>query len=370
MVQASVKHKTTVQPSVFVIVLNWNGWEDTIECLTSVLKLDYKNFRILLIDNGSNDQSIAKIKQWAMGEIKVNSRYFLQSNNDLPVKTFEYERLQAENGGIREVECEIEKISSNKKLVLIKNNENLGFAKGNNVGIRYAIKNSADYIFLLNNDTNIQINGLKPMVEFLENNKSYIAATSQIRYYDRPEIWNCGGVINWFYLRRYLYAGKNILNVPQSGFKDISYSTGCSMLIPVHMINLYGKLSEDFFFGEEDFEFALRAKKNQLKMACIFDSIVYHKLGSSINRTKDSNVFNKVLNYYLNRFIDVKHYAPRFFWYPWMAIYLFYIFYLLSKEGISILESIFFAKKLLKYSITYDRIDHNLFKQLISSPRH
>jgi GT2 family glycosyltransferase len=356
------------QPSVFIIVLNWNGWEDTIECLMSVLNINYKNFTVVMLDNGSDDGSIDKIKQWAMGKIKTHSPHIPQIQNNISIEIFEYDREQAEGGGLHEIEREIEKISSDEKIILIKNNENLGFAKGNNVGVRYAIKRGADYVFLLNNDTNIHVNGLKTMIEFLENNRNYTAATSQIRFYDRPVIWNCGGTINSFYLRRYLFADQNVSDVPQSGSMDVSYVTGCSMLIPVHMINTYGMLCENFFFGEEDFEFALRAKKNKLKMACVFDSVVYHKLGGSINRAKDSNIFNKALNYYLNRFIDVKHYMPRFFWYPWVIVYLFYIFYLLTKKGLSFFEFIFFAKKLLKYSKIYDGIDSKLFKQLISTP--
>lgn len=95
-------------PKVYIIILNWNGLKDTLECLESVFKLDYLNFEVIVVDNGSTDDSVNVI-----------------------LKTYPQVRL-------------------------IENRENLGYTGGNNIGMRYAIERDADYIWLLNNDTIVE----------------------------------------------------------------------------------------------------------------------------------------------------------------------------------------------------------------------
>ena len=104
-------HKNTykAQPKVTVIILNWNGKEDTLECLASVKKIDYSNFEIVLVDNGSVDDSVEA----------VSEHY--------------------------------------PDVTLLQTGDNLGYAGGNNVGIRYALDNKAEYVLLLNNDTVVDV---------------------------------------------------------------------------------------------------------------------------------------------------------------------------------------------------------------------
>ena len=103
-------------PKVFIIILNWNGYQDTVECLQSVRRLTYPSCKVIVVDNGSSDGSAAKLKE-------------------------EF-----------------------KEVFYIENKENLGFATGNNVGISYALENGADYILLLNNDTVVEPMVLEDMV--------------------------------------------------------------------------------------------------------------------------------------------------------------------------------------------------------------
>jgi len=134
---ASEMMQTFAPNKVAVIILNYNGWKDTIECLESLQKIDYPDYLTVVVDNASSDGSIEKIKSWAEKKIKV----------------VEYEKETAEQGGIKELEEELQKYSNDKKIVLIKNKVNLGFSGGNNVGAKYAIRKGCDYIILLNNDT-------------------------------------------------------------------------------------------------------------------------------------------------------------------------------------------------------------------------
>jgi hypothetical protein len=138
---------------VAIIILNYNGWRDTVECLESIQTLDYPEYLTIVVDNGSTDGSIGKIKSWARGELEVKSEYIKYNPNNKPVHVIEYEREIAEKCGIPEMEAELSERPSDRKFVLIKNRENLGFSAGNNVGAKYAAGRDFDYVVLLNNDT-------------------------------------------------------------------------------------------------------------------------------------------------------------------------------------------------------------------------
>lgn len=133
---------------VYLIVLNWNGWKDTVECIDSCLKLTYTNFRILIVDNGSTDNSESILREC------FPSVEFIQTG------------------------------------------ENLGFAGGNNVGIRYALEQGAVYVWLLNNDTVVDSKALDELLKVAESDDKIGIVGSKIYYYDKPDIlWFAGGVI-------------------------------------------------------------------------------------------------------------------------------------------------------------------------------
>ncbi|WP_242656389.1 glycosyltransferase [Desulfofundulus thermosubterraneus] len=170
-------------PSVFIIILNYNGWQDTVECLESVQRLTYPNYRIVVIDNGSTDGSMEKIKAWAAGELRVESKFFTYDPSTKPVRWIEYDRVTAEAGGLPELEAEIEALPPNRRMVLIQTGANLGYAGGNNVGIRYSINSVSDYIWLLNNDTVVHKSALKTMVDIAEKVLRIGIVGSKILYY-------------------------------------------------------------------------------------------------------------------------------------------------------------------------------------------
>lgn len=132
-------------PTVAISILNWNGWQETLKCLDSVRGLDYPNYLPIVVDNGSVNASRARIEDWA-GEHLSNSHGFV-----------EYNRKQAELGGEKQKEAMLDLCESKDKLVSINNDENLGFTGGHNVAIRYALNRNhpVDYVFLLNNDTEL-----------------------------------------------------------------------------------------------------------------------------------------------------------------------------------------------------------------------
>lgn len=279
---------------VYIIILNWNGSEDTIECIRSVRNNDYPNYCIVVVDNGSEKDNLNKLKSWC-GE---------------SFGTFvAYSREDAEAGGKISSEELLYLADAKDKLIFIENGDNLGFAAGNNVALKYVLKKCAPYVMLLNNDTVIEKDSIRILISFLNSNNDYVAATPQIRYYEPNNIiWNCGGKIMWYGNRKYYFAGDNISKVPSSGFRRISFITGCALLFRPA---LTGILTERFFFGEEDLEFSFRQKKEKRKMACCFSSIIYHKISVSFKKV-GSSVLGSLYIYYLSRLINNKQYSSSF----------------------------------------------------------
>ena len=132
-------------PSVVISILNWNGWGDTLECLESVRRLDYPNFLTVVVDNGSWNGSADKIKAWA--EANLGPGHVIA----------DYSRETALAGGDPATELALDRAPSSARMVLIRNEENLGFTGGNNVSIHYALllSHAANHVMLLNNDTEI-----------------------------------------------------------------------------------------------------------------------------------------------------------------------------------------------------------------------
>ncbi len=267
---------------ILILILNWNGWKDTQECLQSLLAIDYPAYAIAIVDNGSagDCDSIEAFAAAHYKDYKVLAKEQVQTAETIPANL------------------------PDTAFTLIKNNENLGFAKANNIGIRYAFAMHYEWVLLLNNDTIVQPGFLSILaMEF--GKAKYSAVTPQIRYYaPRDVIWNCGAAIRR-YNEHYYYKDKNIKHVPDmAAIKEVAFATGCALLMN---ITETGFLTEKFFFGEEDFELALRLKKQGKKIACITHAIIYHKESTSINQATVK--INKLFVHYLNRLVNTKDYA-------------------------------------------------------------
>lgn len=325
------------QPKVYIIILNWNGWQDTIECVKSIKNNNYQNYILLIIDNGSSNESLTHLRKLTDIEYSINELYKskTETNNYLP-----------------------------RKIILIKSEENLGFAAGNNVGLKYALSNNADYCFVLNNDTIIERKSLELLVNFLELNNQYSAATPQIRYFEpNNKIWNCGGKLLWYGARKYYYNNCDISSIPQNKeILDITFVSGCALFLRSALIKEIGSFTEQFFFGEEDFEISLRLKRNKKKVVCLLNSVIYHKIGSSINSAALKE-YGKIYIYYLNRFIDIKHQKSTLWWNIWKYLYCIYIFILLSiKKKFNYKISLIIISEILKDSYIMNNVSKEYFE--------
>ncbi len=278
---------------VIIILVNWNGWRDTIECLESLLLLDYTDFRIVICDNGSTDDSLYRIRIWA---------------DHNAVSFIEYSRIDAESGGNRDTD---------PKLTLIRNEENLGFAGGNNVGLRYGLaRTDVGFFWLLNNDTAVDAQALTHLINRMQENPTIGMCGSTIRlYHDRERIQALGGghYCQWLGLPlhygRFSWRNKEINH--ERAESRMNYIEGASMLVSQRFIDAVGLMCEDYFLYFEEADWAIRAS-GRFTLGYAPQSVVYHKVGSSIGTS--SNPANKSLlcDFYniRNRILFAKRHYP------------------------------------------------------------
>lgn len=306
---------------LYIIILNWNGYKDTIECLESMRENEYQNYKVILIDNASSNESVLELKK------------YIDSSNS-------FEKIQ-----------------------LVENNENSGFAKGCNIGIDIAKKQTdCEYIWLLNNDTIVAKNSIFPLVETLKSKKADVV-TPQINYFNPSNIvWNCGGKISNFGFRKYYFAKQSESVVPATDFLKVTFLTNCASMFRKEFFENY-RIDERFFFGEEDFSLSLYCKKNKKKMLCILNSKIYHKVSVSID-SNSVKAENKHFVYYLNRFVDIKSvFDNTFLFFLWKHFYFLYMRWLL-KDKVEDLP--IFFKKLSECSKKMDCVDKKTFEKIMS----
>lgn len=298
---AQVSNATQISeswPKVAIIVLNWNGWRDTIECLESLQRLTYPNYQIIVVDNGSTDDSVERIKAWARGEIPVESKFFKCDPDTKPVQWIEYDREAAEEGGIAQEEKRITGLPPNRRLVIIRVEKNLGFAGGNNVGIKYALRKKFEYIGLLNNDTVVEPKFLALLIATLEKDPNCVAISPKILHYAEPtKIWWAGGKIQpW--TGRSSYIGHGQPDGPQwRSVRRVDAFSGCCFVARSSAFQRLGLLDEDMFFGGEEFAYGCVAKKQKLSICVNLDSRIYHKWGSSWRHEQEGTTSPFVVYY-------------------------------------------------------------------------
>lgn len=346
-----------MKPGVAVIVLNWNGWRDTLECLDSLRAQAYPRFRMIVVDNGSSDDSVTRIKAWASGP--------------KPLLLVEYDAAQAEQGGTKEGEAALAAATSSDAVVLISAGENLGFAKGNNLGARYALAHGPEFIWLLNNDTVVLPDTLEKLSGFLIGEPAYAAVTGQTRYYgDRERIWNCGGQLTWYGTRRYEFRHAPAGTAPKAGARKITFMTGCAPLFRASVLNELGLLPTRFFFGEEDFELSHAMMAKGHPMACLYDALIYHKVSASANLAAKDNALGMIYVHYLCRLINLRGHWPAPVWRLWRLAYLPYILFLAWRACRPALGALLgFAASLLRESSARDGVDRDAFQAALKHGR-
>ena len=251
-------------PKVAIVIVNWNGWEDTIECLESIYKIDYPDYNIIIVDNHSNDDSIKRIKEYFEG----------------------------------------------KAFTVIENEENYGFAEGNNIGIRYALKYlNPNYILLLNNDTVVSEDFLKELVNEGEKDTHVGILGPKIYYYDKPDvIWSVGCKISWKFARGIQIGTGEVDKGQYNDQKEVEYVSGSAFLIKTEVIDEIGLMDKKYFLYFEESDWTLRATRAGYKSLYVPNAKVWHKVSQS-----GGGISNPIGLYYItrNRWIFMKKWAKK-----------------------------------------------------------
>ena len=278
-----------VNHKVSLIILNFNGWKDTIECLESIYQINYPNYDVILVDNASSDNSIDKIKHYCKGKLKVESSFFEYEKQNKPIDFLEITKEESES---------ISKLDlSNKRLILIKNKDNYGFAEGNNIGIRFALKYlKSDYVLLLNNDTIVDKNFLKEMINVTGDKIGIVG--SKIYFYDSPKLIQSAGVkINW-YLGEVDEIGRR-KKKKLNKIKEVESVSGCSMLINKEIFNEIGLIDNSYYLYYEDTDFCIRTLKEGFKVVFTPYSKIWHKTSVTSRKTTGLREFYSFRNLFL-----------------------------------------------------------------------
>lgn len=238
------------QPKVFIIVLNWNGKDNTIECLTSLAKLDYPNIETIVVDNDSSDDSVPHI------------------SNSFP------------------------------DIKLIQSGDNLGYAGGNNVGIEWALKNDSDYILILNNDTIVAPDLIDILLQSATTLPQGSILGAQIFYQASPDkIWFAGGRWDSDTLS-FQHIGQNQSSA-DTDFNEITkvdYITGCALFSSSATFHKVGLLDENFYLTFEETDWCYRAKKLDYDCYMVPQAKLWHKVASSFGGRQ-----TPIYEYFMNR---------------------------------------------------------------------
>ncbi|MCH7492339.1 glycosyltransferase family 2 protein [Patescibacteria group bacterium] len=220
---------------VYIIIINWNGFSDTKECIESLLKVEGTNYKVVLVDNGS--------------------------------KNFEGRRLKGIFPSIK----------------LISNEKNEGFCKGNNTAIYYCLKKEdCGYIMILNNDVVIEKDFFKPLLKELEKNPKSIVSPMILDYSNPEKVQTMGGKL---FLGGVYHIGKNRR---RNEFTEVVYPdsvSGACFMSKREAFEEVGLFDEQFFAYLEDLDWSVRANKCGYKLFTVPSSVIYHKHSQS---TKDS----------------------------------------------------------------------------------
>jgi len=254
--------------------LNWENFPDTKDCLNSLQQTTYPNLRIIVVDNCSRDNSADRLKK------------------EYPHLTF------------------------------ILNNQNLGFARGCNAGIREALKDrECDYVLLLNNDAVICPESLLEAIKSIEADAGIGVISGKILLFPESKtIWYAGGYINRWRGQAVVRGFNEVDHGQYETSCEVGFSTGALMLIKREVLERVGLLPEEYFFGVEEWDYSFKVRRSGYKLYYVPKFVAYHKADGSHWNYDPKFVYNS----YRNKLIFQEKYLPKGLFPLWKAVFGFY----------------------------------------------
>lgn len=295
-----------------VILVNWNGWQDTVECLDTLLPSLQSGDHVYVIDNASSDGSIDHISAW-LSYPTLNDNW----NNYSGVKrisTIVSGRPQPVN--VIDAQGRVIKFTQGAVVTLVYAGGNLGFAGGNNVGLKLAMESGFEWFWLLNTDTVVKHDTLQELLIRAELEPRCGIVGSSLIYYNTPNYVQAmgGGRLNPVTTSvSHIGAGLPITQIPLNGTeveKEMAYVVGASMLVSRSFLETVGLMQDDYFLYFEEVDWALRGRPN-FTLGYAPRSWVFHKVGAS--SAKMLSEFSLSL-LYRNRLRFVSRFLPERLW--------------------------------------------------------
>ncbi|WP_291777390.1 glycosyltransferase family 2 protein [Cecembia sp.] len=236
--------------SVALIIINWNGFLLTKRCLLSLEKILYPKVQIIVVDNGSKDGSLEKLQK------EFTTPYYL------------------------------------------KNDKNLGFTGGNNLGIAYAMDKGFDYIVLLNNDTEVKPDFLEELLRVQQSHPKAGLVQPLILFQDEPDkIWSAGGK----YIKPLGLAKTRGDRMEMKDYQLrnqlLDWATGCCLLIPRHVIQEVGPLENSYFAYFEDVDWSLRIRAAGYRIYLASNSLIFHEGSASSKKAHEEGTLSPTVFY-------------------------------------------------------------------------
>ena len=249
-------------PKVSLIILNWNGVDDTIECLESIQRLTYEHYEVIVVDNGSDGDDVTILSS-IFGEY----------------------------------------------IHLVCNKSNLGSSEGYNSGIRYVLnasKPKPQYIVIMNNDLVLNQNCLSELVRVADTDQKIGIVGPKIYYYDykgsKNIIWSAGGKLRKWLPNVHYHIGENRVDGPEyHNEASVDWITGAIFMLRTSLIDEIGLFHSGYFIGLEDVEYCLRTKKHQFDILYVPTAKAWHKVGVSMRKAGRSYADPGLYYYFLKR---------------------------------------------------------------------
>ncbi len=232
------------QGTTYIIILNYNGWPDTVACLASVAKLRDAAYKIVVVDNGSVDASVAKLNEW------------VGNHPNVPI-------------------------------TLLTSAKNLGYSGGNNIGVKYALaQDDCSYLWILNNDTEVDPYALKYMLERCDEGYDGVGSTI-MDFSRRTKVQLVGGRINWTNFSLESVGSGCDINALRADM-EICTLSGPSFLLRRAVVDKIGVFDDTFFLYCEELDYAFRAEQAGFAFSYAVKALVYHKESASTGKKSTS----------------------------------------------------------------------------------
>jgi len=256
-------------PKIAIVVLTWNKASDVMECLESLTGLNYPDYEIIVVDNHSTDNTVEEVRKKYPGH------------------------------------------------TLIVNSSDLGYAGGNNAGLKYALGKEFKYIFVLSNDTKADPDCLRELVIIMEGDTSIGAAGPVIHdYYNTDQIILSGDKISWI-TGKLMYNRINKLSFNETAV-EMRYLNGSAVLFRTEVLKLTGIFDEKYFLFYEDADLSLRIRQSGYKAVLAAASKIYHKESQATGW-----IYSPVALYYgtRNRLLFMKKYSSKLSWMLFITVF-------------------------------------------------